>query len=342
MSSIVSQGPIGEIDRTGSARSRRSVLVTGAAGASGQSLAEQLIARGLRVHCTDSRPMDVPSAECHLTPPSTDPGFVPALARLVRTKGIDLVIPANDAALFAISSARQTFGEGVEVVMPGPGPTAIAHDRLLTAHCLWSRGIAVPDFGVPSDFVGKAARPVFLGGSVILRPRWADGDHPTFLIDQPESVDWASMGDDLLVQKFVAGTAYKAITYRPASGPGRLTTVLEETILDDGEIAAACVVGTSAVPEVERVAQAAVRALGLTGPVEVSLRCSTDAAPVVLDVRACFGPHSYLVPELLDAVLRDHPSRSPGDSPPRRQHPSTTGSFGGARTGRAILMGAQR
>lgn len=225
--------------------------------------------------------------------------------------------------------------------MPNPGPIATAHDRLLTAWGLWSHGIAVPDFGVPSDFVGAAARPAFLRGPVILRPRWADSDYATVLIDNPEEVDWASMGDDLLVQKFVAGPAYKAVTYRPPTGRGRLTTVLEETILDDGEIATACVAGTSAVPEVERVAQAAVRALGLTGPVEVSLRAGADSAPVVLDVRACFGPHSHLVPELLDAVLRDHPSRAPDVLVQQRPSSSARG-FGGAGAGRAVAMGAQR
>lgn len=341
MSSIVNQPhSFGEEDGSVGAEVRRSVLVTGAAGASGRSLAEQLIARGLHVHCTDHRSMDVPAAECHLMPPPTDPGFLPSLARLVRTEGIGLVIPANSAALFAISLGREAFGENVEVVMPRPGPTATAHDRLLTAWGLWSHGIAVPDFGVPSDFVGAAARPSFLRGPVIIRPRWVDSEHATVLVDKPAEVDWAALGDDLLVQEFVPGTAYKAVTYRPTSGRGRLTTVLEETIVDDGgELATACAVGTSTVPEVERVAQAAVRALGLTGPVEVSLRVSAGAPPTVLDVRACFGPHSQLVPELLDAVLRDHPERAPGETPQQR---SSTTTFGGSRTGRAIPMGALR
>lgn len=342
MSSIVSQGqPFESDDEFAGAGKRRSVLVTGAAGASGKSLAEQLAARGLQVHCTDSEQMHVPFAHCHVTPASTDPGFVPALARLVRAEGIDLVIPANSAALSAISAGREAFGESVEVVIPRPGPTAIAHDRLLTAWGLWSHGITVPDFGVPSDFVGAAGRPSFLGGPVILRPRWANGQQATVLIDKPAEVDWASMGDDLLVQKFVPGTAYKAVTYRPPSGRGRLTTVLEETLLDDGDITAACVVGPNTVPEVERMAQAAVRALGLTGPAEVSLRVSIDFAPVVLDVRACFGPHSHLVPELLDAVLRDHPAGPSDDPPGQVRRTPISGGFDGVRSG-ATRLGARR
>lgn len=338
MSSIDQKdSPFGDNDRSGAAR-RRSVLVTGAAGASGTSLAEQLADRGLRVHCADSRPMDVPSATCHLI--AGGPGFLPALARLVRTEHIDLVIPANSSELAAISSGRMAFGGRVEVVVPGPGPVATAQDRLLTAWGLWSHGIGVPGFGVPSDFAHSSASSAVLGGALILRSRWADDNQPTVLVDDPSEVDWASLGDETLVQEFVPGTAYKAVVYRPLDGKGRLTTVLEETILDDGEVDSAYAVERGAAPEVERVAQAAVRALGLTGPVEVSLRGRAGDTPVVLDVRACFGPHSHLVPELLDAVLRDHPWRDATFPASDRLNGAPAGRRG-ARTGRSLPMGAR-
>lgn len=69
--------PFQEINRFGGAKSRRSVLVTGAASPSGRSLAQQLVGRGLQVHCVDTRPMDVASATCHLI--AAEAGFVPAL-----------------------------------------------------------------------------------------------------------------------------------------------------------------------------------------------------------------------------------------------------------------------
>ena len=50
-------------------------------------------------------------------------------------------------------------------------------------------------------------------------------------------------------------------------------------------------------------ALAAVRALGLTGPVDVDVRRLVDGRPVVLEVNARFGANSAAAPELLDAVL---------------------------------------
>jgi carbamoyl-phosphate synthase large subunit len=55
--------------------------------------------------------------------------------------------------------------------------------------------------------------------------------------------------------------------------------------------------------DVGNVAMAAVRALGLTGPVDVDVRRRADGTPVVLEVNARFGANSEAAPELLDAVL---------------------------------------
>lgn len=309
MSSTVQQDQsIGEFDRSGGSRSHRAALVVGAASSSGRSLARQLVAYGLRVHCVDSRPVVVPAATCHQIPGG--PGVLPALARLVRDEHIDLVIPVSSVALSLVSVGRAAFGAHVDVVVPGPGPTAVAQDRLMTAWSLRAHGVEVPHFGVPSDFVEQQGMQSFLRRALMLRMRSTDREPRSELVDNATELDWASLADDILVQEFVPGTTYLAVLYRPLDGKGRLTTLLEETILDDGSIGAAVVGGESPLPAIQRVAQAAVRALGITGPAEVSLRDREGADPVVLDVRVGFGPHSDQVPELLDAVLRDHPPKT--------------------------------
>ena len=286
---------------------RRRILITGADGPAGRALVEQLAARGLQVHCADSQPMCLPSAVCHLMPEPANPGFLPALARIVQRYGIDLVIPASSDALPAISIGRLSLG--VDVVVPGPGPTGTAHDRLLTAWSLWSHGVGVPDFGVPSDFADAQDALDAMGGQLTLRSRWASGTRVATVLDASDDLDWSAMSDDWFVQRFVPGPAYSVVLYRPLDGKGRLATVLEEPGQDD--TAAMTGVRESDAVGVERVARAAVRALGLTGPLEVGIRCGADGLPVVLDVKACFGPHSASIPEVLDAVLRDHPAPPP-------------------------------
>ena len=252
--------------------------------------------------------MSAATVECHLMPAPAGPGFLPALARIVRRYDIDLVIPLASDSLPTISVGRLSLG--VDVVVPGPGPTGTAHDRLLTAWSLWSHGVPVPDFGVPSDFPDTHTAIAAMGGQLMLRSRWAGDARVATVLDASESLDWSAMNDDWFVQRFIAGPAYSVIIYRPLDGKNRLTAVLEESVHEDGTITMTRAREGDAVG-VEGVAQAAVRALGLTGPLEVSIRCRIDGSPVVLDVKACFGAHNDLVPEVLDAVLRDHPAPTP-------------------------------
>ncbi|XAS78204.1 hypothetical protein V3G39_07970 [Dermatophilaceae bacterium Sec6.4] len=299
---------------------------------------EQLVARGLEVHCADSQPMSTSAFAFHLMPDPANPSFLPSLARIVQRYGIDLVIPASGDSLPAISVARLSLG--VDVVVPGPGPTGTAHDRLLTAWSLWSHGVAVPDFGVPSDFANADAALEMMGGQLTLRSRWASGGRSATVLNASQDLDWSAMSDDWFVQRFVPGTGYSVVVYRPIDGKGRLTTVLEEFVQEDGTSTATRVNEGDAVG-VERVAQAAVRALGLTGPLEVGIRCGADGLPVVLDVKACFGSHCGLVPEVLDAVLRDHPTSTPTGVGRDSTDGLTPGSPGGVLN-RAARRGAVR
>ncbi|MBB2890136.1 hypothetical protein [Flexivirga oryzae] len=285
---------------------QRVALLGGGGSPVGRELAEQLIARGIRVHSADARALRVRSVANHVVPDATDPGFLPAIARLVRRHLIDIVIPLNTVALQQVSAGRSLLGTDVDVVVPGAGPAAIMHDRLLVSAKLWSHGVTIPNFAVPSDLPDVDAALRLMAGEFVLRARFVTDRRTATLVRTSGDLDWSTLDDNSLVQQFVAGAAYAVIVHRPPNGGRRLTVVLEKTIRADGEVVTSRVAGDRRVEEVERVAQATVRALGLTGPAEVMLRSSSDGTPIVLDVTAGFGPHSPLVPELVDVVLESH------------------------------------
>jgi carbamoylphosphate synthase large subunit len=82
--------------------------------------------------------------------------------------------------------------------------------------------------------------------------------------------------------------------------------VVEKTELAHGNVGNAVLsrrVEADEALDVGSVAMAAVRALGLTGPVDIDVRRRADESPVVLEVNARFGADSESAPELLDAVL---------------------------------------
>ena len=121
-------------------------------------------------------------------------------------------------------------------------------------------------------------------------------------------MDWASLPEGQIVQEFIPGTEYGPMVFgTPAhNSAAPFAVVVEKTELAHGNVGNAVStrrLETGESMDVGNVAMAAVRALGLTGPVDVDVRRRADGTPVVLEVNARFGANSEAAPELLDAVL---------------------------------------
>lgn len=282
------------------------ILVTGIGGPAGRAVAAQLRARGFPVLGTDFR--DLP-AEAGLTvvavPPATDPERISALRRLIASEKIDLVIPTLSEELPHIAAARAGFGADVRVIIGDPGPVALANDKLFTAWQLRQGGVPVPRFGVPGDFADAGAAMAALGGPVVIRPRVCRGGRGVIVVDGTTGVDWASLPEGQIVQEFIPGAEYGPMVFgTPAhNSTAPFAIVVEKTELAHGNAVSARRLGTGESMDVGNVAMAAVRALGLAGPVDVDVRRRGDGTPVVLAVTARFGANSEAAPELLDAVL---------------------------------------
>lgn len=286
------------------------VLVTGLFRPESRMLAEALVARGLVVHGTGAA--SCPGVTCHDIPPATDPGFVPALARLTAKQQIDLLLPGDPAAL-AVSAARDGFGPPTRVVLAGPGALAVCRDVLATAWSLARRGIRTPRFAVPSDFrTWEQARTEF-GESAVLRRR--DDSGPSRRLAEVSGPAWDGLDDGVIIQSLAPDPAYQALVYRPRER----STVRPAVAVLTGDVPTGDPVAPLAADAVERVhaedvqrlALASVRAVGLTGPASVDIRRTPDGVPMVLAVPAGFGSQVRAVPDLVEALLTDqHPPRA--------------------------------
>lgn len=285
------------------------ILVTGIGGPAGRAVAAQLKARGFPVLGTDIR--DLPT-EAGVTvvvvPPAKDPEMISALRRLVASEKIDLVIPTVSEELPHIAAARAGFGADVRVIIGDPGPVALANDKLFTAWQLRQAGVPVPRFGVPGDFADAGAAMAALGGPVVIKPRVSRGGRGVVVVDGTTGVDWAGLPEGQLVQEFIPGTEYGSMVFgTPAhNSAAPFAVVVEKTEPVNGNAGNAVStrrLGPGESMGVGNVAMAAVRALGLTGPVDVDVRRRADGTAVVLGVNAHFGANSESAPELLDAVL---------------------------------------
>ncbi len=300
------------------------ILVTGVASAAGRTVAAQLAARGVPCLGSDARADtrqagDGPAVAAVRLLPATDPDMVLDLRRLVDREAINVIIPTLSVELPVLAAARAGFGRDVRIIVGDPAAVALANDRLLTAWALQAAGIPVPRFAVPGDLAAAPASLADLNGPVVVKPRIFKGTRAVHLLAGTAAVSWKNMAAGQLVQEFIPGADYVALVFgtpaRNAMAP--LAVVLEKTKTPYGRAGSDEVsrrVPAGEAGDVRKLGLAAVRALGLTGPVQVQIRRRADGTPVVLGVCATLGENSTWAPELLDAVLATFmlPAFNPG------------------------------
>ena len=291
------------------------VLVTGVGGPAGSSLARQLRELGHWVLGVDMQQVHGSAADMvSLVSASSSPDYLWELRGLVGAHGIELVVPTVSDELVLVSEARQGFAPNVEVLIADPAPVRIANDKFLTMRCLANAGVAVPDFGLPGDFASVDQAMARLGGSLVVKPRISRGGRGVQVLEKTGDGGrnaahvWSSLDDSWIVQRFAPGTEYAPVVlrHRPEPGQGDLVVVLEKTELKEGRVGNALSVRRNEGAEstdVAQLADSAVTALGLTGPVDVDVRRLQNGSPVVLEINARFGANSAFAPELLENVL---------------------------------------
>jgi carbamoylphosphate synthase large subunit len=283
------------------------VLVTGVGSAAGRALAAQLSARGIPVLGADASGAAGPAGtEVVRIPPAGDPGWIPALRRLIDARSLNVVIPTRSEELPPLAAARAGFAEGIRLIVADPGPVAVAVDGLFTAWTLQAAGIPVPRFGVPSDFAAAPASLAALAGPVVVKARLAHAGQGVRILAETGAVDWGLLPDGQLVQEFIPGAGYCAMVFgTPARNAMAPTAVVVEEPRPGspgaGSASRRLAAGEGA--DIGKLALAAVRVLGLAGPADVDIRRRADGTPVVLGVHPHFGASTASAPELLDAVL---------------------------------------
>jgi carbamoyl-phosphate synthase large subunit len=230
------------------------------------------------------------------------------LRRLVDREAINVIIPTLTVELPVLAAARAGFAQDVRIIVGDPAAVALANDHLFTTWALQAAGIPVPRFGVPGDLAAAPASLAGLSGPVVVKPRVFEGSRGVHVLAGTASVTWKNMPTGQLVQEFIPGADYVCLVFgtpaRNAMAP--VAVVLEKTRTPYGRAGSDEIsrrVPASEAGDVRKLSLAAVRTLGLTGPVQVQIRRRADGTPVVLGVCATLGENSTWAPELLDAVL---------------------------------------
>lgn len=285
------------------------VLLTGAGGPAGLSLARQLHALGHEAVGADMNPVeDSPLVAFETVLAAREPKMIGQLIEIVAKHGVDVFIPSVSDELPFVADAVEQGRFDVPVIIGDPAAVHTAHDKYLTMRALDAAGVGVPRYGLPSEYPSAEAALAAFGGPIIVKPRVGRGSRGVMLVRSAAGVEWSTLGDDQVVQAFAPGQEYAPMVHAPlregapcALGAVRKSGTGEEwSGGDDAET-----LDLAEAPDIAALAEAAVRALGLRGPVDLDVRRTADGTPVVLEVNARFGANSAHAPQILAGVLAD-------------------------------------
>lgn len=242
---------------------------------------------------------------------ATDASHLPQLIELLHEHHISLLIPTVSEELISVAATHteHKFPPFTYIAVDSPESVTAAHDKYLTMLQLSSHGVAVPSFGLPSDFASPAEVFSRWGTeAVVAKPRVARGSRGVQVFDSPYELaaQWWALDDTWILQSFASGTEYAPMIYRDGASPlvtGPQVTVVAKTELTHGRVGNAVATKITHAPDIERLALQTAEAMGLRQPVDLDIRRNADGRPVVLEVNARFGANSYRAPQMLLALL---------------------------------------
>lgn len=193
------------------------LLFTGGGGAGSEAL-HRLLRDRYDVHFADAdgdaKPAPVPASAWHTVPFASEPGFVPAVARLCRELQTDVLIPGVDEELPAMARARDSVAPAV--MLPATGFVDTHLDKLASQRALKAQGVAVPE----TEPVAERRRVPF---PCIVKPRRGRGSRHVAVVRSEEELSAHIVlsgrpADDFIVQELLHGQEYTVTMVANRSG----------------------------------------------------------------------------------------------------------------------------
>jgi carbamoyl-phosphate synthase large subunit len=216
-----------------------------------------------------------------IVPRVAEPGYVPALAELIREHDVRLVVPLNDLDHPVLSRAREDLAPAV-LLLPGADVCARMSDKLV-AHCFFSeQGVPSPRSWAPDDVPENARYPL------LVKAREGFGSRNIYLASDPEQLEFfvGYAGVPSFVQERCLGEEFSIDVFCDLDA--RCLNAIPRTMLHSkgGEsIKGASLKDWQLIEHGRLVAETA----GIVGPANIQCFREPDGSLPVTDVNARFG-----------------------------------------------------
>lgn len=282
---------------------KKNVLITGVGGPAGRASAAWFREKGFVVHGTDITMVDTVTDVFSIVPRGDDPGFGGAILGIARRERPLLFLCTVTEEIPAAAALRAPLRTlGVSVFATDPVMAAVANDKYRTARFLGANGVAVPmtlsDDACPTPMHAGAA----LGYPFVAKPRQGRGGRGVRVV-LDEAMAAGEHRTDIAYQEFVGGEEYDVNLFAFPAGIASVTRVLFKTGLKEGIVGNATGVRPAPRPDVEALAEAAVRSMRLEGPIDMDIRLTESGLPKILEINARVGAHVVQAEGILDLLL---------------------------------------
>jgi carbamoyl-phosphate synthase large subunit len=221
----------------------------------------------------------------HIVPRIRDRKHIPALLKLVKTEGIDAVIPLIDSDLEALSAAADRFAEhGARVIISDVDVIRTCADKLLTYRALRDAGIDTPRTWCIEELAGRKRHqfPYFM------KPRRGSAGQGLYRIDCADELKvFANRTPGAIVQDFVEGIEHTLDVYTGLDGVPRCVVPRRRLEVRTGEVSKGLIVKR---PKIMRVGRRVAEALGACRGV-ITVQCMVKPRqPIqVIEINPRFG-----------------------------------------------------
>jgi carbamoyl-phosphate synthase large subunit len=216
-----------------------------------------------------------------LVPLIADPGYVDAIAALVREHDVRLVVPLNDLDHPPLARARERLAPAV-VLLPDAEVCDRMSDKLEAHRFFVERGIASPRSWAPADVPDDARYPL------LVKARQGFGSRHIYLADDPGQLAFflAYTGVPSFVQERCLGEEFSIDVFCDLDGRC-LNAIPRTMILSKG---GESIKGTSLRdPELIEYGRLVSETVGIKGPANVQCFREPDGSLPVTDVNTRFG-----------------------------------------------------
>jgi carbamoyl-phosphate synthase large subunit len=175
----------------------------------------------------------------------------------------------------------------------------IANDKWATVRALIAHGVPVP-----SSYCGESKEELLESVSfpILSKPRFGRGGRG-IVIHRSSSDLPESLSTDRIYQEFLPGKEYDVNLFADPGGTNPTSVVLRKTALKDGLVGNALTVERDNDREVSELAEAAVAALSLEGPIDIDIRRGVDGRAFILEINARVGANVRAAEEILIAMI---------------------------------------